>query len=143
MYISEIQRRILNAVESKPHELVLHFVCDNGANRNEMTDNYHIALWLEGAPVTVKNKFIDLASGLFGDCGLRVCSKCGRFMKEGYLLHGCDLYACTESCAIQLYQEDYRERYGMNQSPAEARRDLVYDLEHYPDDNFWTEWVQG
>ena len=64
-------------------------------------------------------------------------------MKEGYLLHGCDLYACTESCAIQLYQEDYRERYGMNQSTAEARRDLVYDLEHYPDDNFWTEWVQG
>ncbi|MBP5461434.1 MAG: hypothetical protein J6Y20_04845 [Lachnospiraceae bacterium] len=132
----------MKAVELRPKELVLHFVCDNGAAPNEMRDTYHIALWLEGAPVKVKCRFVDLASGLYGDCGLRVCTKCGKFMTEGYILNGGDSYACSESCAVQLYQENCRKRIGMNQAPAEARRDLEYDLERYPDDNFWTEWEQ-
>lgn len=130
----------MKAVESRPNGLVLQFICDNGANPHEMQGAYNIALWLEGAPVEVKNKFIDMASGLYGDCGLRVCSTCGKFMTEGYLLFGSDAYACSESCAVQLYQKNYRERFGMNQAPAEARRDLSYDLEHNSDDNFWTQW---
>ena len=35
---------------------------------------------------------------------LRCCSHCGKPMKEGYYL--ADEYACSESCAIALYNGD-------------------------------------
>ena len=138
MYISEIQRRIMQAVESKPKDLIMHFVCENGADENEMSDTYHIALWLEGAPKDVKEKFIDLANCLDDDCRLRVCSECGKFMTEGYLLCDGDWYACSEQCAVRLCQY----RLGVDLTPEEAKRNLNYALDHDPEGNFWTEWVQ-
>lgn len=144
MYISEIQQRLINAIDASNNILgCLALAVNNGANRSEMTDTYHLALWFEGAPKEVKGKFVQLLelSG-FNEIGLRICTNCGSFMTEGYILHGMDWYACSDSCAVALYMNDYRKRIGMNQAPAEARRDLNYDLDHYPDDNFWTEWVQ-
>lgn len=126
----------MNAVESRPKDLVLQFVCDNGANPNEMRGSYNIALWLEGAPVEVKNKFIDLASGLYGDCGLRVCSTCGKFMTEGYYLAGD--YACSEECAIRNYMSDGKT------TELEAcelfEQELLIDEETCAGEVYWTEW---
>ena len=62
----------------------------NGANPNELKDSYNIALWFEGAPAAIKKEFLDEFNQ--DNNNLRVCSHCGRFMYEGYLL---DLDACS------------------------------------------------
>lgn len=125
-------------------EDVVDFVCEHGANRREMTDAYHVALWLEGAPAAVKHAYFNLADGVdtcWLDEGLRICDKCGKFMTEGYILGEFEYY-CSDECAIQSYID---EVYNADSPDGkitheQAETMLHYDLESNPDDNFWTEW---
>ena len=142
MIFNGTQKRIIRLVIGAMREPAIALAAKNGANPDELYDRFRLAFWFEAAPVQVKRELLDLyyERNPNADAHLRICDNCGKFMPDGYILFGGDTYACTESCAVQLYQKNYRERYGMNQAPAEARRDLNFDLEHYPDDNFWTEW---
>ena len=143
MYISEVQKRLMNIITDENRDAVIELAVKNGANKNELSDAYHIALWFEGAPKKVKESLLDFyfEDHRYGEVGLRICSHCGKYMTEGYIF-GDYSYACDEPCAIELYREDYRKRTGLNQAPADARRDFDYDLEKYPDENFWTDWEQ-
>ena len=127
MYISEIQERIMRCVNQIRFDCAKGYVLMHGANDKEMKDAYHVALWLEGAGKDVKLGFIklwgEMAPDRYQDSGLRVCSHCGQFMIKGYVLG--DEYACSEPCAVELFRADYHKRFGMNQAPAEARRDLT------------------
>ena len=99
----------------------------NGARPDEMTDAYHLALWFEGAPRSVKEEFVDSFVLDHAD-NLRVCTHCGRFMTEGYLLE--TQYACSDECAIALYEGD----------EAQLREDIRASVEEEDGDFFWTEW---
>lgn len=59
---------------------------------------------------------------------LRCCSHCGKPMKEGYYL--ADEYACSESCAIALYNGD----------KAQFEEDLRLDDEYNYGNVYYTEW---
>ena len=64
------------------------------------------------------------------EIGYRICSHCGKKMEEGYYLNGD--YACSDECAIALYDGDEEE----------LRRDLEEeDLECGSTDCYWTEWL--
>lgn len=62
---------------------------------------------------------------------LRVCSYCGRTMKEGYYLGG--EYACSDECRNELYRKD-----GMTDEECEAA--YLKDYEYSPDECYYTEW---
>lgn len=59
---------------------------------------------------------------------LRVCSHCGMPMKEGYYLAG--EYACSNECAIALYDGDEKQ----------FNEDLQYDEEYNTGEVYYTEW---
>ena len=62
----------------------------------------------------------------------RICDVCGKWHTEGYYV-GEDEYACSEECAIKLY----------NGNEAAFREDLaLLDDEETADDavTYWTEW---
>ena len=144
MYISEIQKRLMNLIDKHQtiHDRAYGLALYNGANPKEMTDSYHLALWFEGAAWNVKNELLGLYEGL-GDTGLRICDACGKFMTEGYLLHGLDDYACSRECAIKIFQWDgINGLTAIHLSPEEAEKRLDRALEEDEDDNFWTEWYQ-
>ena len=126
MYISEIQKRLTELVSGPNRYPAFNLAVKHGANPNELTDGYHIALWFEGAPAKVKNELLDICAETnpWGDTGLRVCTNCGKFMTEGYLL--CIDYACSDECAIALYDGD-EER-------------LREDIGEGDGDFFYTEW---
>ena len=108
-YISSIQEKLMEIIKDSPINLISDFLVSNGADRNEMTDAYHMALWIEGAPKSVKHDFLDGFNE--EDCPpMRICDNCGCFMDEGYLLD--TQYACSDKCAIALYdgnEEQLRE----------------------------------
>ena len=125
--MTEIQKRLLESIVTGANfERALGLALYNGARLSEMTDAYHLALWFEGAPVNVKWEFLREFNEDKDD--LRVCSHCGRFMCEGYLLD-C-LYACSDECAIALYDGDEKQ----------LREDIRLSLEEDEGDYFWTEW---
>lgn len=141
MYISEIQKRLMNLIDkhqttyNRAYGLALY----NGANPEEMTDSYHLALWFEGANADVKNAFLSIFDNTYTDTGLRICDVCGKFITEGYLLFGLDDYACSRECAIKIFQWNGLDA---SLSPDEAEKRLDRALEEEDDDNFWTEWSQ-
>lgn len=123
MYISPIQEKLTEIVRNNNFQDVLDFLVENGANRHEITDAYHAALWIEGAPVIVKIGFLDKFNEEDDPC-LRVCDHCGVFMDEGYLL---DIqYACSDACAIALFDGDEK-----------LLRETIGDGSG---DFFWTQW---
>ena len=129
MYISEIQKRLMDSIGEKgcaTYNRALGLALYNGANPNELKDSYNIALWFEGAPAAIKKEFLDEFNQ--DNNNLRVCSHCGRFMYEGYLLDW--RYACSDECAIALYDGD----------EAQLREDIRASVEEDDGDFFWTEW---
>jgi len=92
MYINEIQKRLMNiigkkgtAIYNRAYGLALY----GGAQPDEMTNSYHLALWFEGAPQKIKSMLLNLVeSNKWEDLGLRICDVCGKFMTEGYILGG-------------------------------------------------------
>lgn len=128
------------------HNGVLKLAVENGANPKGMTDTYHLALWFEGAPAKVKLALCKLFDkGNIYEHGLRICSNCGRWMIEGYILEGMGFYACSEECAIDHYCAKMWHGEKAKEIPScrkDAEVQLEADLENYPDDNFWTEWYQ-
>ncbi|MBR3467415.1 MAG: hypothetical protein IKH15_09375 [Bacteroidales bacterium] len=123
MYISPMQEKLMEIIGENPIDKVRDFMVMHGANRNEMTDAYHLALWIEGAPAPVKEEFIEK----FNEDDwptMRVCDFCGCFMDEGYLLD--TRYACSDACAIALFDGDEA-----------ALREAIGDGEG---DFFWTQW---
>lgn len=86
---------------------------------------------------------------------LRRCSKCGRFMNEGYLLG--QLYACSDKCRNAIYKS-------FNNAKSDEEAEILYlkdcynledkDIEgltskqisekfkdfEISDDVFWTQW---
>ena len=121
--ITEIQKRIMASIESsaafgRAYGLALY----HGADMQEVNDRYHLALWFEGAPVDVKQEFLDEFNEQNDD--LRICGQCGCFMTEGYLLD--QAYACSDECAIALYGGDEKQ--------------LREDIGDGQGDFFWTEW---
>lgn len=139
MYISETQQRLINIISHTVFDRALGFVLLHGANRREMSDAYHIALWMEGAPAGVKREFLDTFDEA-AEGGLRVCSTCGQWMTEGYYLAGD--YACSDECAIRNYIET--STYHTIETEEEARevfeRDLRIDEEACLGEVYWTQW---
>lgn len=125
--MTEIQRRLVESIGTGANfERALGLALYNGARLSEMTDAYHLALWFEGAPENVKWEFLDSFNE--ENNNLRVCSHCGKFMFEGYLLDY--QYACSDECAIALYG-GYEKR---------LREDIRMSVEEDEGDYFWTEW---
>lgn len=138
MYISEIQETLMEIIKHHPIDRVFGFVVSYGAMRDEMTDAYHIALWLEGAPVAVKEEFLQR----FNEEDwpeMRICDTCGSFMKEGYLLGDMAEHYCSRECAIKSYIADAKRFTGEGISREEAESRFEKDLETN-EDCFWTEW---
>ena len=129
MYISEIQQRLINAIDGIDNSnKILTLAVDNGANPEEVTDTYHLALWFEGAPANVKLKLLSLIDEAdIPEHGLRVCSICGKYMAEGYILADGNYYACSDECAVKHFG---------------TQEDLDIAVNDMPDENFWTEWEQ-
>jgi hypothetical protein len=130
MFISEIQLRLMDSIgrEGYPkYNRALGLALYRGANPDEMTDAYHLALWFEGADYSVKREFLDAFNERNND--LRVCDHCGVFMTEGYLINGHN-HACSKRCALQIWGETEK-------SFDEAVRASVEDD---AGETFWTEW---
>lgn len=127
--MNEIQKRLMRCIGTEggaKYSRALGLALHNGANLQEMTDAFHLALWFEGAPKNVKQQFLDEFNEK--EDNLRVCSKCGCFMYEGYILG--DEYACSDECAVALYDGD----------EPRLRADIEKSMNGGPDDFFWTEW---
>lgn len=140
MYISEIQQALIDIVYNNHFSEVCDFMCAHGANRHELTDERHAAYWIEGAPVKVKEMFLER----FNDEDwpeIRICDTCGVFMKEGYLLGDFQEHYCSEECAIKSYMHTSEDGSGEGDvSRIEAAELFRRDLEENSDDCFWTEW---
>lgn len=134
MYISPMQEKLMEIISQNPIDKVRDFMVMHGANRNEMTDAYHLALWVEGAPVPVKEEFIEKFNE-YDLPTLRVCDFCGCFMDEGYLLGGYEHY-CSKTCAIDSYIRDSKGKMTREQAYHQLRRDIGDGS----GDSFWTEW---
>lgn len=129
---TEIEQRVFNLIESGPFPKMLGFCLFNGADYGLIQDKEDILTYLvHYATKEVKRQFMDEFCQNWADTGLRVCDKCGHFMKEGYLLG--DEYACSYECAVGLY--DMPEK--------EAIKQLDKDLAENEDDCYWTEWEQA
>ena len=127
--ISEIQKRIMESIGSGAnYDRALGLALYNGARLDDIRGIEDLARWYEGAPKEVKWRFVD-EFVLDGNDDLRVCTNCGCFMTEGYLL-GIQ-YACSDRCAIELYDGD----------EAQLREDIRQCVDNDDDnDCFWTEW---
>lgn len=104
-------------------EDVRAFAKENGAKKKDLVNVESLATWIYGAKADVKDEFL----GVYNDDdwpSLRICTHCGDFMNEGYLLD-CE-YACSDECAIALFDGDEK-----------ALREAIGDGEG---DFFWTEW---
>lgn len=122
-----MQESLVEIIENNPIDRVYGFVVSHGANRDEMTDAYHMALWIEGAPADVKQEFLDKFNEEDWP-SLRICDNCGCFMDEGYLLD--TRYACSDKCAIALYDGNEEQ----------LREDIRLSVEEDEGDFFWTQW---
>lgn len=149
-YISKIQKRLSALVNDIGLERAKNFAVSHGASELEMTDAYHLALWVEGAPKTVKKAFLDLWEDCCNprhleDTGLRICDSCGKFMTEGYILGDGLTYACSRDCAVKSLMDEMwdADSPGYKVSREQAEKALDYNLEFSSDDFFWTEWYQG
>lgn len=126
------------AIYNRAYGLALY----GGAQPDEMTNSYHLALWFEGAPEKIKSMLLNLVeSNKWEDLGLHICDVCGKFMTEGYILSGDFSYACSRECAIRLYQLVSKGVEIISEETAAALLDR--DLEENDEDYFWTEWYQG
>lgn len=134
--MNEIQKRLIAIINTSTFDRALGFVLLHGASLHEMKDAYLIALWLEGAPKEVKTLFLQTFGSPWDDTGMRVCSSCGAFITEGYVLPEDD-YACSERCAVKNYIRDIP---GIG--PEEAEKKFRQDLDDNPDECYWTEWYQ-
>lgn len=129
MKITEIRRRLMNSIGptgSNTFNRALGLALYNGAIPKNVKDTYHLARWYEMAPREVKKEFLDVFNEKNDD--LRICTNCGCFMYEGYLL-GIE-YACSDKCAIELYQGD----------ESQLRKDIKESIEDDNGEFFWTEW---
>ena len=146
--MSKIEQRVFNMIADARFEHVVAFALKNGADYGLICDKTEFVIWITRcAEKCVKNEFLDDFCPSWGDSGLRVCSNCGKFMTEGYLLD--DEYACTDDCGIELYR---KEMYDADSENHEVKREVAeeqmrYDLER--DDElcagvyYWTEWEQS
>ena len=129
----------MEIIGRNPFDRVLGFMLLHGANKKEMTDVYHLALWIEGAPTDVKDMFLET----FNENDwpeLRICDTCGCFMNEGYLLGGMMEHYCSRECAVKSYIKDALKFAYEEITYEEAERRLDHDLDFNADDCFWTEW---
>jgi len=123
-----IIERLVEIIGNNELSDVQQFAKDNGAKQDEAKDAESIARWLYGVDAGVKFDFLDTFNE--EDCPpLRICTNCGDFMYEGYLLDY--QYACSDECAIALYDGD----------EAALREDIhrSVDLDD-GSDFFWTQW---
>lgn len=123
--ISTIQEKLVEIISDNPIDFVRDFMVARGANREKdaIEDELQLAKWIEGAPINVKNEFLDEFNE--NDYpSLRVCSNCGCFMDEGYMLD-CQ-YACSDACGIALYKGNEKQ--------------MREDIGDGSGDYFWTQW---
>lgn len=53
----------------------------------------------------------------------RVCSHCGKIIREGYIIHNGEAYYCSDECLHQhMTEKEYMEEYNLG------------------DDTYWTDW---
>ena len=137
MYISKIQKRLTQIVSGINRESAFRLAVAHGANPNELTDGYHIALWFEGAPKKVKEQLLETCDP---DHTITICDYCGKFMTEGFLVYD-DPY-CSEGCSIKSYIRDTYDADNPNTPISEeaAKEMFSYDRAACPEEVFWTEW---
>ena len=129
---SEIEKRIWSLIDKVRFEKVVAFALNNGAEYGLIQDKGDFVVWITRyAKKSEKIEFLNEFYSDWGDTGLRVCSTCGKFMTEGYLLG--DEYACSDECAWKSYKMPEEE----------AKAQFSKDLEENEDDFFWTEWEQS
>lgn len=139
MYISPIQEVLMVIIGINDIDKVRAFMVKNGANEKEMTDAYHLALWVEGAPAGVKHEFLyEFNEDDYP--ALRVCDTCGCFMNDGYLLGDMAEHYCSRKCAVKSYIKDAKNYENKEISYEEAEKRLDHDLEYNNDYCFWTTW---
>lgn len=123
--IMDILREIIGRSDL---EDVRAFAKENGAKKKDLESVDSLAAWIYGAKADVKDEFLG-AYNEYDDPPLRICSHCGDFMNEGYMLD-CE-YACSDECAIALYDGD----------EAQLREDIRQSVEEeICGDFFWTQW---
>lgn len=137
MYISEIQKRLTELVSGPNRYPAFNLAVAHGANPAELTDGYHIALWFEGAPKAVKEKFIETFAR---DGQITICDYCGKFMIEGYLVYE-DPY-CSKECVIKGYQRDVYDADLNGQMISRERAQAMFEHDRIacPEEVFWTQW---
>lgn len=126
--LTEIQQFIKDAIGTDGTFMrALGLALYNGASLDKIKGTYDLVKWFEQAPADVKQEFLDEFNEEFNN--LRVCTHCGKFMHEGYLLD--TQYACSDECAIALYDGD----------EAQLREDIRMSVEEDDgSDFFWTVW---
>lgn len=141
MYISEIQKRLTELVSGPNRYPAFNLAVAHGANPAELTDGYHIALWFEGAPKKVKEKFIETFAR---DGQITICDYCGKFMIEGYLVYE-DPY-CSEECVIKSYQRDVHDADNPRETISREAAKAMFEHDRLRSENenfchiFWTQW---
>ena len=109
-------------------EDVRAFAKENGAKKKDLESVDSLAAWIYGATADVKDEFLG-AYNEYDEPPLRICSHCGDFMNEGYLLD-CE-YTCSDECAIALDDGD----------EPQLREDIRQSVEEeICGDFFWTQW---
>lgn len=72
---------------------------------------------------------------------VRICSKCGNLMDEGYLIDGGTAYYCSDEC---LYSEITKEEWKKMTAHLIDIEDRTEEedewAEEYGDESFWTQW---
>jgi hypothetical protein len=123
--IMDILRKIIGRSDLDD---VRQFMKEHGAKNKHLVDLESMAAWIYHAQPGVKEEFLG-AYNEYDDPPLRICSHCGDFMNEGYMLDY--EYACSDECAIALYGGD----------EAQLREDIRQSVEEeICGDFFWTQW---
>lgn len=138
----KIKERVVALIERNDFEDIRQCVIEHGARAEEMKDAESIADWIMTAPMTAKMDFLNMDNSGIYECGLRVCTNCGKFMIEGYILPDFD-YACSDECAIQNYIRDCHDADAEDGkiTREQAEEMFQYDLENNDEDCYYTDWV--
>lgn len=112
---------------------LLGFICDNDVTFGpvvwKLRDKYNVTggfvEWLFRQGREVKQRFVNEFCGSDDAPQVRVCSRCGELMTEGYYLDG--EYACSRSCAMSVLGWDEKEfDEKIEKAAGEVNSDIYY-----------------
>lgn len=102
-----IREALEKADEFKIAGYVATVIATNPHRDNKDANIDIIINWLRGNELykpTRNEKFFFCST--FSISGVRVCDACGEFFTEGFSIDNDNLYACSEACAIKVYENE-------------------------------------